>query len=76
MVIEPLLLFSYISPNLLKKRWRLTLRSLPILSNVFIGTFVGFASDKRSYYDAILLEVRRAKRPILIPHALSGRSLD
>ncbi|CAL2234473.1 unnamed protein product [Prunus armeniaca] len=53
---------------------RPTTRGLPILPNLFAKTFVGLAFDKRSYYDALMLEVRQAKRPILIPYALSGRA--
>lgn len=52
------------------------MRGLPILLDVFVGTFVGLAFDKHSYYDALPLEVRHAKRLILIPHALLVRGLD
>ncbi|ONI30626.1 hypothetical protein PRUPE_1G263200 [Prunus persica] len=44
-----------------------SLEGLPGLPDVFAGTLVGLTYDKRSYYDDLMLKVRHAKRPILIP---------
>ncbi|KAI5339296.1 hypothetical protein L3X38_018568 [Prunus dulcis] len=51
------------------------LKGSPNSPDVFTGTFVGLVSNKRSYYDALLLEVR-TKRLILITPALSVMVLD
>ncbi|KAI5337317.1 hypothetical protein L3X38_016588 [Prunus dulcis] len=58
------------------KAMETNLVGLPSLLEVSNGTFVGLVSDKRSYFDDLLLEVCHAKRPILVPSALSVRGLE
>ncbi|PQP94967.1 hypothetical protein Pyn_29401 [Prunus yedoensis var. nudiflora] len=68
-VIKPLLLlinFFCINEFAVNGK-EVDLEGLPILPDVFVGTIVGLESDKCSYYDVLLLEVRQAKRLFLIP---------
>lgn len=68
MVFKNLLFFSNFSAStsLLLRCRRTTSKGLPILPDVFAGTFVGLASDKLSPYDVLQLEVCQAKRQILL----------
>lgn len=68
MVSKNLLFLSNFSAStsLLLRCRRTTSKGLLILPDVFVGTFVDLASNKLFPYDVLRLEVRQAKRSILL----------